>query len=261
MKPATAGTFDQTLPPEAGLPAVCVAVIDMGTHTKEDMDRSKPPRDHPMVAFVWELHWRNEDGEEETALVVRDYTSYYSENSNLRKIAKACLGKSAPDGSSFPPEKLLGTSCTITISHKKSGDRTYYNIAGIGALTFGAAPPKPTRAPVVVELTDLVPDWVPWIYGETVGTRRSRCHELQGQSRAGEISEDGEIPGDASESATITGEEQRRLTELFKRKGKDLAEWIDKAGFGDISRVTLPAYEKAEAALSKLPDKADDIPF
>jgi hypothetical protein len=257
MKPATAGVSEYTLPPAAALPAVCVAVIDMGTHTRPDFDKSKPPKDHPMVALVWELHWREDGDEEQTALMVRDYTCYFSENSNLRKIAKASLGTKCPAGDSFDPILLLGSACSVTIEHKKSGDRTFANISGIGALTFGTIPPTPVHTPVMVELTDRVPEWVPWIFGETVADRRGRCHELRGQAPpAGEeISEEGEGP--AESRATITGDEQTALRDLFERKGQSLERWLKKAGFADISKVTLASYETIDAALSKM----EDLPF
>lgn len=136
--------------PEAGnQAAVCVAVIDLGTHRSD-----KYGKDQRELYFAWELVDCPIAGQNQNHVIKQTYTFFFSEKANLRKMAEAWRGKPYKEGEEFVASSLVGKGCLINVVHKASADgtKTYANVGGVGPLVKGMPTPKAALPPVYYEV-------------------------------------------------------------------------------------------------------------
>jgi hypothetical protein len=132
--------------------ATCYRVIDLGTQKGEW--KGKPTIKHKIMVS-WELpDEMMEDGRPFS--MHQRYTLSSSDRATLRQHLESWRGKGFTDEEfgTFDLGKLLGHSCLLNIVHEAKGDRTYANIASVGALPKGMTTRPLVNAPVYFSLGD-----------------------------------------------------------------------------------------------------------
>lgn len=180
---ATPPSESVEVPPADQHPAVCVALIDLGTHQDEYQDSGK--KFHVRrVLIVWELTACRKAGTKTANHVVcKDYNLFFGPTSALRKLVEGWRGAGFKEGDDFDISKLLGQKCLINLTHGKSArGSAYAKLASVGKLPKGLECPEPQHKPVawVVGSEEPLPAWLPYLYGEPVADVINRCLELNG---------------------------------------------------------------------------------
>jgi hypothetical protein len=146
---------DFEIAPSGTWPAVCYAVIDLGTHDTEFQGVHKKKH---LVRIMWELH--DEEcvmANGKPMIMVKTYTWSTHEKATLRLHLESWRGK-AFDESEFGPggfniKKLLGVGCLIGVKHGEGKDgRTYANISSISKLPKGMNPGEPINSLIYLSL-------------------------------------------------------------------------------------------------------------
>ncbi len=185
---ATTGGEAREVPDAGAHPAVLVALIDLGTHSEEFKDDAGKVKvkDIRKVQFVWELTGEPIKGQPgKNHIIGRDYNLFFSQKAALRKLVEAWRGKALAEGEEFDIAVLLGKPCLVTLSHGQSArGNAYAKLEAVGPLPKGtkAAPPKIAPFSRLVDSADLLPDWLPYIYGESVGDFVARAKEIAGHT-------------------------------------------------------------------------------
>lgn len=131
--------------------------LDMGTHT----NTFDPSKKRHLVRLGFELpeitHDFGRDKGLEPAYVLTEETMSSDEKANLRKIIQGWVGVDISKDENFDTMKLFDVPCQITITHNKgkSGDKTYANIATVGAVHKSVVVPPRVNA---VRSLSLLPD-------------------------------------------------------------------------------------------------------
>lgn len=181
-KATSSKDFDAELAPAGQHVAVCIAVIDLGTHT--ETFQGQDPKDAHKIFLAWEL-----TAESTRPVVGMGFTLSLHTKSKLRAWLKNWSGgKDLSDGQEFDVTKLAGLACQLTIEHKQSGDRTFSNIANLTGLAKGMNAPKAEKPTVIFDIdggkTPAFEDWMPRLYGKTVEEWILESHEKGGKKAA-----------------------------------------------------------------------------
>lgn len=193
------GDFNYVLCPEGTHPAVCVAVVDLGTQTPTGKFADQGPK--RKVFLVWELT------EEPTRpLIGKDFTASLNEKATLRKWIEN-WGKKFGD-EDFDVDTLAGKPCLLTIAHTGSGEKTYHNATAIAAPMKGQKIKPAQVEPFTFDLEDgepfRGPAWdLPYWYGRSIEEVVSECHELAGapdKELMGDDADRDDKPGDDGEA-------------------------------------------------------------
>ena len=126
-KPPTPNSYT---PIDPGLwPAVCVAVIDLGTSDDTYMGETKS---RPKVAVGWEIHAEKE-GKPVKELMWKIYTSSLHEKSTLRKHLESWRGRKFTNNEliEFDFYKMVGAPCLINVIHEVKDDSVRAKIESI----------------------------------------------------------------------------------------------------------------------------------
>ncbi len=170
---------DFVLAPEGTHVAVCIGVVDLGTHRGEYMGKPKQRR---MLRVTWELTdecLTVEGGGAVPMMVGKLYTLSLGEKAVLRHDLESWRGRAftAVELDGFDVSKLAGVACLVTIVHEKKADKTYANIKGVSKIPKGTQPPKaPFNEPLVFTINDgknspvfkKLPEWIQKKVGECV---------------------------------------------------------------------------------------------
>lgn len=162
-------------PVSAGVhPAVCYAVIDLGTHYNKMYDNRKRE-----VLIQWEIPAERimveRDGVKRDLprAVSKRFTLSCNEKSNLRKMLESWRGKkfTPEEVAKFDISKLVSLGCQLNIMHEEKGDRVYANVSAV------MPPPKGWETPVAENplvfhrigetVPASVPEWVRKIIAES----------------------------------------------------------------------------------------------
>lgn len=120
--------------PEGNQPAICVQVLDLGTHKGEFQGKAKLNR---KIRISWELPEEkavfNEEKGEEPFLISKTYNFSTNEKATFRKDLEAWRGKpfSDEDLQNFDIENLLGAGAMVQIVHN---DKGYADVSTVAAL-------------------------------------------------------------------------------------------------------------------------------
>ncbi len=112
-----------TLPPPGNTPAVCVAMVDLGTHDLEFTDKKTGAlthKDYRKVFLVWELTRRPDPGfKDRNYLLSREYSVALGSNAALRGVVETAMGRKLADQEDVDDlaEVLLGMECLIDVEH------------------------------------------------------------------------------------------------------------------------------------------------
>lgn len=182
IKPTSASNYSADLPEEGIHFAVCVAVVDLGTHTPLHGYQGAAPTPAHKVFIAWELV------DTATRIVVgRDFTASFNEKAKLRAWVKAWRGKDLAEGEEFDVAVLAGKPCQLSIEHKKSanGERTYPLISQVTQLRKGDKPAAASHEPIVFDLDSgkpfRCPEWMPFLYGKSIEDWVAESEERSGK--------------------------------------------------------------------------------
>ncbi len=122
--------------PEGIHPAVCVDVIDLGERTVEFQGRARQVQ---KLKLVFESEALTEDGKRMT--VSRTFNASLHPKAKLAEFLGKWRGRPVVPGDSIDMDKLLGTPCTLVVSHQQGADGdTYANIDAISKATKKVTP-------------------------------------------------------------------------------------------------------------------------
>ena len=140
------GGGDYTPPPQGTHPAVCVAVIDLGTQHSELYDKWQAK-----VLLGWELDADppRTDGAPHTAW--KRFTLSLHQKAGLRAALEAWRGRNftAEELAGFDLKNVAGEGCLVTITHVEREGKRYANVAGISALPKGLSAPAASKDPTI----------------------------------------------------------------------------------------------------------------
>jgi hypothetical protein len=147
-------------------PAVCVAVIDLGTQLEEYEGERRRTR---KILLCYELTGEPYPGHEEHGVIVaKEFSWKTNEKANLRLWIESRRGSKFRDGDELDPGEELEQPCSITLTK----DGKYTQVNGIGPLMKGMPIAKPGVVPYTFHVSDYdpanppqIPYWVPRSYG------------------------------------------------------------------------------------------------
>jgi len=187
MKPTAAGNFE--VPPEDNHLARLVAMIDLGTHSREYGGKIDDKR---QVYLAWELLDCPMSGSKMNHVIGERYTASCNEKANFGKVAKVLLGRDWVDGNELDTDKMLSRACMVDVKHTTKGEgketKTYASVAGIASVPnaiIKAGVGKPQRKPLLWSIGDDLDvlekaDWLPFCYGskilDLVKASKELCH-------------------------------------------------------------------------------------
>jgi hypothetical protein len=181
-KKASAGGGDFAEAPPAGPhPAVLVGLIQLGTQETEFQGKKDWKE---QILLVWELTATKKSQSAENHIIQKQYTFSLNQKAALRKLIENWRGKSLQEGEDFDIARCLGKPCLVTVIHTGTGERPYGKIEGVGGVPAGLTVPAPTKTPTAWEITDPIaklPDWLPFLYGESVLDVIKRSQEISGK--------------------------------------------------------------------------------
>jgi hypothetical protein len=142
------GGNDFTPPPQGTHPAVCCAVIDLGTQYSE-----KWKKQSRKVLLGWELDC-DERGDGEPHVAWRRYTTSLHAKAGLRSMLEAWRGRNftAEELAGFDLRNILGKGCIVTVTHNERDGVTYANVASVGALPKKMAVPTLRTKPILFDV-------------------------------------------------------------------------------------------------------------
>jgi|ERR1700733_266273 len=195
------------IPPAGNHAAVCIALIDLGTHTDEYP--GKEPRDVRKILIAWELtDEQKKDGK--NFVVGRDYTLSMHEKAALRILVKGWRGKDLGDGEEFDILKLLKQKCQVNLTHKQNAAKTstYARVESVSAPIKGLKVPDATLDAIAWEIEGgsefPLAEWIPRVYGQPALDYVKESPEWK--ARSGEVAGkgEGELVGTATNAADET---------------------------------------------------------
>lgn len=191
VKKSEGGDFE--VAPTGSHAAVCVALIDLGTHNEQFPGQAA--KDVRKLLIAWELtDEKKADGSNH--IVGRDYTVSLHEKAALNILIKGWRGKPLVEGEDFDILKLLKQKCQVNISHKPNGDgtRNYARVESVSQTVKGLTVPPHTVEPISWEIESGAefPDaeWLPRVFGMLASDKVKECLEYKKRGGAGQ--QDGE---------------------------------------------------------------------
>lgn len=126
------------IPPAGLLPAICYAIIDMGTH--QESYKGNPPKNVQKVKFCFEFPTIPEEvfdpakGPQRLS-IMQDYNLSTGDKATIVKMLKQWRGVSTLDLAKDLPA-YLGAPCTIQVVHTTKDGITYANIGQSGLMVM-----------------------------------------------------------------------------------------------------------------------------
>ena len=156
-------------PMDAGTyPAVCVGVVDIGTHT-ETWEGKEITRNQLILLFDFPTETIEINGEQKPRCMSLKLTKSTHDQAKLRKHMIAWRGRDFTDDElkDFHLSKLLGVPATVGVIQKTANGKTFASISMLSKLSKGTEPPKATRR-IYFDLADAetysaieeLPDWI-----------------------------------------------------------------------------------------------------
>jgi hypothetical protein len=166
--------------PPGNHPAVLVGIFDMGTQKSDYQGVVKWNR---RAYFAWELVTKKNSASGRNHVMGMDLTMSFADKAKLKAFVESWLGRAIPAGESFDVSTLLGKPCLLSVKLKGEWPR----IDGVAAVPELMTVPPPQTKPVTWLLAGRpagspidIPEWVPWLYGESVAEHVKRCKEWGG---------------------------------------------------------------------------------
>lgn len=194
---SSGGGEGMELPEEGQHMAVCVGMIDLGTHLEPGY-QGAPDREARKCFMLFELV--NESKEDGTHHVVGvEYTASLNAKSKLVGMLQKVRGKNYNDGEDVDVTAVVGKPCQVLINHKKSAaGRTYARVGDVTSAPKGTKGLKGENGPLLFimdeeseeELELPTEAWLPYVVGEAVSEKIKRSPEwkrLQGEQNVAAV--------------------------------------------------------------------------
>lgn len=159
-------------PPPGNHPAVCVAVVDLGT--RQESYQGGPPKPKHKLYIAWELLGVCQSGTTRHHVIGQDYVLSLGEQANLRQMLDSWFAGRLKEGDEPDLTGLAGCRCLLNVAHKttKSGKQ----VAAVKGVTPLPEPmkkglPKGQHKPLTWEIGSGEfpnPDWLPYLFGRPV---------------------------------------------------------------------------------------------
>ncbi len=200
------GDFEN--PPPGTHTAICVAVIDCGTHEGAFKGKSREDR---KVYLAWELSEQLKlNGDPFVVAGTYNFLVPLTRKSGLRLMLESWSGRTYNDEDKIDLRRLAGRGCLLNLAEDSKDDKTFIRIKSVIPLPRSMKAPTPFYSPFIwASLPDPFNlsadgDWLPWIFGKSVPTYIEESMECRGipvtdhTSRNGSrpANEDGEDPDD-----------------------------------------------------------------
>lgn len=172
---------DFEIPPAGAHAAVLVAIVDLGTQTESYGGETSEAE---KIYLAWEIPGeKTKDGA--SHLICAGYTKSLNKKANLRRMIEGWRGKQFDDDEEFQIVKILGKPCLLQVVHGKSNNgNNYAKVESVGQLGKGMANPVATHEPFAWEIHEdasKLPDWLPYLIGESVPDKVKKSAEKQGR--------------------------------------------------------------------------------
>jgi hypothetical protein len=237
-EPGQGGEY-HTCPP-GNHPGVIVGIFDVGTHSVKNPDGEY--KDLHQLILIFELLKKNPKGE--PFLLYRRYTWSLHKKANFAKDVAAVIGRTLNPKDSFSPLSLLGIPVLVSVTNNEGKEgKVYHEVTGLGQFPEGMPSiPSPIHKPVSWSVRSSQPfpegDWLPWVYGQSIGEIASESAEARAAGRS-------------HSSASSNGNPQGGPV---PQSGKALFAWVQ-------SRIDMPEllkYLNSWARLQDLPARIVD---
>lgn len=152
----TSGGGDFEPAPEGLHPAVCIAVIDLGTQERINTYKGGVTERRREIMIRWELDTETPMADGRPFIISRRYPFSMHEKAKLREHLEGWRGKKfaetdfGPGG--FSLEKLLAVGCQIQVAHSEREGKRYANVENVVKLGRGMASPGPSVEPFLLSL-------------------------------------------------------------------------------------------------------------
>ncbi len=183
---ASTGGGTKDIPDEGTHPAVCVALIDLGTHEQEFKDKDTgevKSATYRKILFVWELTDQSVSGTVgKNHTIGKDFNVAFSDKAGLRKMLEKWRGKVYADGETIDPGEALSKSCLLTITHGKSQrGNDFAKWDGVAPVPKKFDVPAARIKPFTWRIGDAapLPTWLPFVYGESPKDIIDRSQEMK----------------------------------------------------------------------------------
>ncbi len=186
-KKATSGDGgDFEMPPGGTYPAVCVGLIDMGTH--DNTYNGKISEQHKIL-LVWELT-AEFDSKGETFKVLKDFTFSLNVKAKLRAFLEGWLGRRFADDEEIDLSQFMGMNCVLNLTEGTSNNgKKFVDVSSATKPMKGLTVPKITVEPICwnfdgwdPRVEPPIPGWVPMLYGRKVADDIKKSKEWLGLS-------------------------------------------------------------------------------
>lgn len=160
-------------------PAICMALIDLGTHKEVYKGKENSQR---KICMVFEVVEQGDDSETRH-FMTKEFNVAASEKSNLRKFAEAWRGKPYAEGEDIPLTKFIGVAGLANVIEKGS----YTALATMTQLPKGMPRPAPSKVPFTWEIGQGKPpahDWLPFLWGKPIKDKILASEEMKGGTSA-----------------------------------------------------------------------------
>ena len=153
--------------------ALCVGLIDLGTHTQVFNGKRK---DLHKILLCWELP-QEMDSSGEPFVVQRDFSWSLHKKSRLRPFVESWLGRNFAEDEEYELIDLLRRPCVLSVTNGKSAKGFPFDeVTSVGPLMKGMECPGPFHKPFAWAISMVssasseppVPNWVPPLYGRNV---------------------------------------------------------------------------------------------
>lgn len=157
MPTASAGKGgDFKIPAIGNRPAVCFAIVALGTQERSFQGQAKTPAPHVRIGF--ELCGENDCNDDGSRVTIwtKSMMLNLGDKAGLRILLDSWRGVpfTAEDLENFEVARVLGAPCLLNVVHNTSSDgkKTYANIKSAASLVKGMLKPAPGRKQFVYEI-------------------------------------------------------------------------------------------------------------
>src|SRR5262249_2322262 len=130
--------------------AVCIAVIQLGSHERNDTDDhgvARLRRGHYLGIYFELAGTKTSAGQPH--LIGSAYTFSWHKKANFRGLLAGMLGTIPENMNTFQPSLILGKACQLTVVAKQGRERLFHVMGPVAPLMSGITPPVPVNQPLV----------------------------------------------------------------------------------------------------------------
>lgn len=176
------GGFEKA--PPGNHPAVLVGMIDLGNQWQDPYGGEGEGRWEHRLYYVFELVTKKRASVAGNHLIAIDLKLSMHEKAKMRQWVESRTGVKIKDGEQYDVSKELGQPCLLQVVEKNG----YPRIAGLMGIPEGLPVPPAMTKPVAWKLDanniDAIPEWVPFLYGQSIKEVVRNCKEIKGDRKA-----------------------------------------------------------------------------